>query len=34
LGLTLARQIARSHGGDVVYEAREGGGSRFILRLP
>ena len=34
LGLTLARQIARSHGGDVVYEAREGGGSCFILKLP
>jgi len=34
LGLTLARQIARSHGGDVVYEARAGGGSCFILRLP
>jgi signal transduction histidine kinase len=34
LGLTLARQIARAHGGDVVYEPREGGGSCFILRLP
>lgn len=34
LGLTLARQIARAHGGDVVYEAREGGGSCFVLRLP
>jgi signal transduction histidine kinase len=34
LGLTLARQIARAHGGDVVYEPREGGGSRFCLRLP
>jgi signal transduction histidine kinase len=34
LGLTLARQIARAHGGDVVYENREGGGSRFVLRLP
>jgi signal transduction histidine kinase len=34
LGLTLARQIARAHGGDVFYETREGGGSCFCLRLP
>ncbi len=34
LGLTLARQIARAHGGDLVYAAREGGGSCFALRLP
>ncbi|HWC60727.1 MAG TPA: HAMP domain-containing sensor histidine kinase [Verrucomicrobiae bacterium] len=34
LGLTLARQIARAHGGDVVYEPRESGGSCFCLRLP
>ena len=34
LGLTLARQIARGHGGDVNYEPREGGGSCFTLRLP
>jgi signal transduction histidine kinase len=34
LGLTLARQIARAHGGDVFYEKREGGGSCFSLRLP
>jgi signal transduction histidine kinase len=34
LGLTLARQIARAHGGDVIYEARAGGGSCFILSLP
>jgi signal transduction histidine kinase len=34
LGLTIARQIARAHGGDVVYEPREGGGSCFMLRLP
>jgi signal transduction histidine kinase len=34
LGLTLARQIARAHGGDVAYHAREGGGSCFALRLP
>jgi signal transduction histidine kinase len=34
LGLTLARQIARAHGGEVTYEPREGGGSCFALRLP
>ncbi|HTL59708.1 MAG TPA: HAMP domain-containing sensor histidine kinase [Candidatus Limnocylindrales bacterium] len=34
LGLTLARQIARAHGGDVLYEPREGGGSCFRLHLP
>jgi len=34
LGLTIARQIARAHGGDVVFEPRDGGGSCFILRLP
>ncbi len=34
LGLTLARQIARAHGGEVVYAARDGGGSCFTLRLP
>ena len=34
LGLTLARQIARAHRGDITYEPREGGGSSFTLRLP
>lgn len=34
LGLTLARQIARSHHGDLTYQARDGGGSCFTLRLP
>ncbi|HZQ48438.1 MAG TPA: HAMP domain-containing sensor histidine kinase, partial [Verrucomicrobiae bacterium] len=34
LGLTLARQIARAHGGDVTYRAQEGGGSCFMIRLP
>ncbi|HEY2083599.1 MAG TPA: HAMP domain-containing sensor histidine kinase [Verrucomicrobiae bacterium] len=34
LGLTLARQIARAHGGDVIYEPRKAGGSSFSLRLP
>lgn len=34
LGLTLARQIARAHGGEVAYNRRDGGGSCFRLRLP
>ncbi len=34
LGLTLARQIARAHRGEVLYQPRDGGGSCFILRLP
>jgi len=34
LGLTLARQIARAHGGDVLYQPRPDGGSCFVLRLP
>jgi signal transduction histidine kinase len=34
LGLTLARQIAAAHGGEVMFESREGGGSCFTLLLP
>lgn len=34
LGLTLARQIARAHGGELSYAPREGGGSCFTLKLP
>ncbi len=34
LGLTLARQIARAHGGELNYTQREGGGSCFTLKLP
>jgi signal transduction histidine kinase len=34
LGLTLARQIARAHGGEVFFRRREGDGSCFALRLP
>ncbi len=33
LGLTLARQIARAHGGDVVFHRRETGGSCFVIEL-
>lgn len=34
LGLALVRQIAEAHGGTVRCEPREGGGSRFVVRLP
>jgi two-component system sensor histidine kinase KdpD len=34
MGLSIARTFARAQGGDVVYRAREGGGSCFALRLP
>lgn len=34
LGLALVQRIARAHGGDARCEAREGGGSVFVLSLP
>ncbi|MFZ4775492.1 MAG: sensor histidine kinase [Terrimicrobiaceae bacterium] len=34
LGLTLARRIARDHGGDITCRPRPGGGSIFTLTLP
>jgi len=34
LGLTIARAIARAHGGDVGLEDRVGGGLRVIVTLP
>jgi signal transduction histidine kinase len=34
LGLSLVRQIAQRHGGQVRCEPREGGGSCFVLALP
>jgi len=34
LGLSIVRQIARVHGGDVTCDPREGGGSRFVVKLP
>ena len=34
LGLSLVKQIAERHGGSVRCEAREGGGSCFVLSLP
>ncbi len=34
LGLSLVRQIAQRHGGQVHCQPREGGGSSFVLSLP
>lgn len=34
LGLALVKQIAVRHGGSVRCEARNGGGSRFVLEVP
>ena len=34
LGLTLARRIARDHGGDVTCRARDGGGAIFRFHIP
>jgi signal transduction histidine kinase len=34
LGLTLAQRVAHEHGGEIRFERRDGGGSRFTLRLP
>jgi signal transduction histidine kinase len=34
LGLTLARRMARIHGGDITYTPRAGGGSCFTLTVP
>jgi two-component system, OmpR family, sensor kinase len=34
LGLSLVRSIARQHGGSVQCLVREGGGARFVVRLP
>jgi len=34
LGLSLVKQIAQRHGGSVGCEARDGGGSCFVLLLP
>lgn len=34
LGLSIVRQIARAHDGDVSYDVTEAGGSRFIVDLP
>jgi two-component system, OmpR family, sensor histidine kinase MprB len=33
LGLAIVRQVAEAHGGTVVAERAEGGGTRISLRL-
>jgi histidine kinase len=34
LGLTIAREIALHHGGDITVESRKGAGSRFTVAIP
>jgi two-component system osmolarity sensor histidine kinase EnvZ len=34
LGLAIARDIARGHGGDIILETSELGGLRALIRLP
>jgi signal transduction histidine kinase len=34
LGLLIARQLVRDHGGDITVESELGAGSRFYVRLP
>jgi two-component system sensor histidine kinase SenX3 len=34
LGLAIVRHVATNHGGEILVDSREGGGSTFTLRLP
>jgi signal transduction histidine kinase/HPt (histidine-containing phosphotransfer) domain-containing protein len=34
LGLSISRRILRDHGGDILYRARDGGGSVFQILVP
>jgi signal transduction histidine kinase len=34
LGLTLGQRLAKEHGGEITYQARDGGGSNVTLHLP
>ncbi|MBX3270717.1 MAG: HAMP domain-containing histidine kinase [Sandaracinaceae bacterium] len=34
LGLSLSREVARAHGGELELDAGEAGGATFVLRLP
>jgi signal transduction histidine kinase len=34
LGLAIARDVLRAHGGDIKATERPGGGARLVLELP
>ena len=34
LGLAIARDVARSHGGDIILDASDLGGLKAVIRLP
>ena len=34
LGLSISRDLARAHGGDIFFSSRPGSGSTFTVRLP
>ena len=34
LGLSLAYDIVKAHGGEIKVETKEGAGSQFIIQLP
>ena len=34
IGLAIARKAIEAHGGKLTVENRDGGGARFIIRLP
>jgi signal transduction histidine kinase len=34
LGLWIAREVVRAHGGDIALLSAEGGGAHFVVKLP